>query len=66
MDTKKVIADLREQLQMVNQIIRIVQHLASSRERRRGRPPPKRLKTIRSQNTASGEEKGDQANEQVR
>ena len=64
MDTKKVIADLREQLQMVNQIIRIVQHLASSRERRRGRPP-KRLKTIRSQNTASGEEKGDQANEQV-
>jgi len=65
MDTKQVIADLREQLQMVNQIIRIVQHLAARRERRRGRPP-KRLKTIRSQNTASGEEKEDQASEQVR
>jgi hypothetical protein len=51
MDTKKVIADLREQLQMVNQIIRIVEHLAASHERRRGRPP-KRLKQTRAQNTA--------------
>jgi hypothetical protein len=48
MDTKKVIADLREQLQMVNQIIRIVEHLAASYERRRGRPP-KRLKQTSSE-----------------
>jgi hypothetical protein len=58
MDTEKVIADLRDQLEMVNQVIIIVEHLAASRERKRGRPP-KRVKETSARKTASGEREGE-------
>jgi hypothetical protein len=58
MDTERVIADLRDQLEMVNQVIIIVEHLAASRERSRGRPS-KRLKETRARKTASREREGE-------
>jgi hypothetical protein len=63
MDTEKVIADLRDQLEMVNQVIKIVEDLAASRGRRRGRPP-KRLKETRARRAAPGERERNKASEQ--
>jgi len=45
MDKEKVIADLRDQLEMVNQVIKIVEHLAATRGR--GRPPNSRQHCMR-------------------
>ena len=47
MNLNQAIADLRLQLEVVNQVIVTFEHLAAVRKRRRGRPP-KWLKETRS------------------
>ena len=39
MDVKRMVADLREELEHINEVILNLERLAMSRERRRGRPP---------------------------